>query len=73
MKQEEKQLICYNCSGKGHTSRQCPSKSFYGRAKEAHKSSRSKPVVSKCEGKDEGQWVSDIVLDTGDIGSKESC
>ena len=54
-KQEEKPPICYNCGGNGHTSRQCPSESLYGRAKEAHKSSWSKPVVSKCEGKVEGQ------------------
>jgi len=30
-----------------------------------YKSSQSTSVVSKCEGKVEGQLVSDIVLDTG--------
>lgn len=29
-KRKEKPLVCYNYGGKGHTSRQCPSKAFYG-------------------------------------------
>jgi len=29
-KREEKPLTCYNCGGKGHTSRQCPCEAFYG-------------------------------------------
>ena len=30
---EEKPLICYNCEGKGHTSRQCPSNAMFCKAR----------------------------------------
>jgi len=29
-KREEKHLTCYNCGGKGHAFRQCPSEAFFG-------------------------------------------
>ena len=63
-KREDKPLVCYNCGGRGHTSRQCPSGSFYCGARSPYKSSKSK-FLSRCEGMVEGQLVSDIVLDTG--------
>ncbi|XP_065901363.1 uncharacterized protein [Dysidea avara] len=63
-KREDKPLVCYNCGGRGYTSRQCPSGSFYCGARNPYKSSKSK-FLSRCEGMVEGQLVSDIVLDTG--------
>ena len=29
LKKDEKPLMCYNCGGRGHTSRQCPSDAFF--------------------------------------------
>jgi len=57
-KRDDKPLVCYNCCGKGHTSRQCPSEALYCGAKSHRK-------CSMCQGRVDGQFVSDIVLDTG--------
>ena len=64
-KHDDKPLVCYNCGGKGHTLRRCPSEALYCGAKSNCKSSQSKPLVNTCQGMVDGQFVSDIVLDTG--------
>ena len=68
LKKDEKPLICYNCGGRGHTSRQCPSEAFFCRTRRSvgYRGSR-KPVrqLFWCKRLVEGQFVNDIVLDTG--------
>ena len=66
-KKVEKLFLCYNCGGKGHTSRQCPSDALFCKER-----SSTKPVGRglvhqpfQCKGVVEGQFVNDIVLDTG--------
>ena len=66
-KKDEKPLVCYNCGGCGHTSRQCPSESLYcGTRKSGNHRGRRQLVRQPfhCEGFVEVQFV-DIVLDTG--------
>ena len=65
---KEKPLTCYNCGGKGHTSRQCPSEAFFGTIRRSDCfCGGKKPVRPQfcCEGFVEGHSVNDIVLDTG--------
>ena len=67
-KKDEKPLMCYNCGGRGHTSRQCPSDAFFCETrKSVTYRGRRKPARQPfcCEGLVEGQFVNDIVLDTG--------
>ena len=77
---EEKPLICYNCEGKGHTSRQCPSNAMFCKARTVTEClSDNHPF--RCKGMVEGQLVNDIVLDTGcsrtlvrsDLVGEENC
>ena len=68
LKKDGKPLVCYNCGGRGHTSRQCPSESLYcGTRKSGNHRGRRQMVRQPfhCEGFVEGQFVDDIVLDTG--------
>ena len=68
LKKDEKPLVCYNCGGLGHTSRQCPSELLYcGTRKSGNHRGRRQLVRQPfhCEGFVEGQFVNDIVLDTG--------
>ena len=75
-RKEEKPLICYNCEGKGHTSHQCPSSAMFCKGKGI---SDNNPFW--CKGVVEGQFVNDIVLDTGcsrtlvrsDLVGEENC
>ena len=76
-KKEEKPLVCYNCGGRGHTSRKCPSDAMFCRS-EVGKPQANQPF--RCQGLVGGQFVEDIVLDTGcsrtlvrgDLVSKEN-
>ena len=61
-KKEEKPLLCYNCGGRGHTSRKCPSDVMFCRS-EGCDQQANQPF--RCQGLVEGQFVEDIVLDTG--------
>ena len=61
-KKGEKPLICYNCGGRGHTSRQCLSEAFFV-GQGSRLITMGQPFC--CEGLVEGQFVNDIVLDTG--------
>ena len=68
LKKVEKPLVCYNCGGRGHTSRQCPSESLYcGTRKPGNHHGRRQLVRQPfhCEDVVEGQFVDDILLDTG--------
>ena len=68
LKKNEKPLVCYNCGGRGHTSKKCPSESLYcGTRKSGDHRGRRQLVRQPfhCEGFVEGQFVDDIVLDTG--------
>jgi hypothetical protein len=51
----KKELICYNCKGKGHTSRHCASKVMFCRP---NRNLRCRGMVEETE-------VGDILLDTG--------
>ena len=56
---KESGLICYNCRGRGHTSRQCPSRAMYcGRRK-------GRRLETICRGLVEDVDIDDILLDTG--------
>ena len=60
--------MCYNCGGRGHTSRQCLSDAFFCEIRKSISyCGRKKPArqLFCCEGLVEGQFVNDIVLDTG--------
>ena len=61
-KKEEKPLLCYNCGGQGHTSRKCPSDSIFCRSEGWDQPANQ---TFRCQGLVEGQFVEDIVLDTG--------
>ena len=68
LKKDEKPLVCYNCGGRGHTSRQCPSESLYCGTRKCGNHHGRRQLVRQpfhCEGFVEGQFVDDIVLDTG--------
>ena len=68
LKKDEKPFLCYNCGGRGHTSRQCPSDAFFCGAKRLRDHRGKKPLVRqsfRCKGFVEGQYVNDMVLDTG--------
>ena len=67
-KKEGKPLICYNCGGHGHTSRQCPSDALFCGARNPASYSGIGQLETQpfqCERVVEGQFVNDIVLDTG--------
>lgn len=57
-------IICFNCRGRGHMSRQCPSNAlFAARGKSVEQ--RAKKLEVACIGTVEGHPVDEIVLDTG--------
>ena len=67
---EEKPLVSYDCRGRGYMSRQCRSEAFFCVTRGTRKSGGyrgRRPVVRQtfCKGFVEGQFVNDIVLDTG--------
>jgi len=67
-KREKMPLTCYNCSGWGHTSRQCPSESIFCGTRRYVGYYGSKKLIRQpfyWDGFVEGQFVNDTVLDTG--------
>jgi len=68
VKKEEKPLVCHNCVGHGHTSRQCPSDSFFCGTKRLGNYGGRRPMVKcpfYCKGFVKGHFVDEVVLDTG--------
>ena len=67
-KKKEKPLVCYNCGGRGHISRQCPTSALFCGVRGFTRYSAKRKRLSQlfqCKGVVEGQLVNDIVLDTG--------
>ncbi len=59
-------LTCYNCNGRGHTSRQCPSKVMYcGVRRRVNQKSSLRRQNLMRKGSVEGVFVDDILVDTG--------
>ena len=59
---KEANLICYNCKGKGHVLRQCPSKALFCKQENLD----AKCFTTPCKGLVEGVMVNDLV-DTREI------
>ena len=60
VKQERREVICFNCGQKGHISPKCPNNALF-----CETGRRSQEQGVRRQGVVEGRYVSDILLDTG--------
>ena len=67
-KKKEKPLVCYNCGGRGHMTRQCSTSALFCGVKSFTRYSAKRKRVNQpfqCKGTVEGQLINYIGLDTG--------
>ena len=60
-RQERHEVVCYNCGQKGHTSTRCPTDALFCGGRRSHLQEQG----VRRHGVVEGQYVRDVVLDTG--------